>query len=373
MHLDQATAAVKAGVKPERLQEWEAGQGHPSLAQARRLAAAYKRPLAALFLPEPPRDFTVPHDFRRVPDLPTPRLSPRLIEEVRLAEYRRSLALDLSDEADGVSDLVGIGSTQEDAEALAHRIRDKLGLTVAAQLRWRDDYEALNAWKSAIEGHGILVFHFSRIAVQEARGFSLADDRFPVIAVNGSDRPRPRIFSLIHELGHIALRRGGISDLHEQDEGSPDTRIEVFCNRFAGALLVPATSLLGQGVVHGTGRHTDWSDRDLADLADLYKVSREVILRRLLSLGRTTESFYRRWQGEQARARPEADPSGFLPVPRRAIRTVGQPFARIVLGAFHEDAITLGDVSEYLGVRVKHLPAIESLLAGPNALTGGDR
>ncbi len=374
MHLGLDEAAARADVKPDRLLEWEQGISHPSIPQARRLADVYKRPLAALYLPAPPRDFTVPHDFRRLPDMPTPAPSPRLIEEIRLAEYRRSLALDLADEDEGQCDLIGLGSVGDDAEELAGGVRELLAVTPTSQHRWKDDYEAFNGWKTSMESRGVLVFQFSRIDVDEARAFSIAADRFPVVAINGSDGPRARIFSLLHELGHLVLRRGGISDLHENEPMSPDSAVEIFCNRFAGAVLVPRESLLQQELVRRASPRTAWTNADLDLLARLYRVSREVVLRRLLINGRTSDSFYRQWQSEH-RAPPASEDakSGFMSVPRRAVRAVGQPFARIVLGAFYDDTITLGDVSEYLGVRVKHVPAIEALVTGAGMVASGDR
>jgi Zn-dependent peptidase ImmA (M78 family) len=374
MNLDLATAAAKAQVKADRLAEWEVGVGHPSLAQAHRLANVYKRPFAALFLPGPPRDFMVPHDFRRIHDAQVGGPSPKLIESIRVAEYRRSTALELAAADDGVSDLVGIGDLDDDPEAVAGHIREMLGITLATQRGWGTEYDALNAWKAAIEAHQVLVFHFSRVPVEEVRAFSLAEDRFPVVAVNGGDKPRPRIFSLLHELGHITLRLGGISDLHERGPDSLETRVEVFCNRFAGAVLVPGPALEREPSVRAATTSSEWSDEALSELARHYWVSREVILRRLLIVGKTSAAFYRQkrdellaWQGDGD------DEGGFLSPSRGAIRAVGQPFARLVLGAYYGDAITLSDVSELLGVRVKHIRTIEALLEGRNVLTGGDR
>ena len=375
MNFDLDTAATKAQVKRERLEEWEQAVGHPSIPQARRLATVYRRPLAALFLPAPPRDFMIPHDFRRLPDTPAASPSPRLVEAIRLAQYRRSTALELAGAEGGASDLVGIASPDADPEALAGRVRQMLGVRLRTQRRWSTEYDALNDWKAAIEAHGVLVFHFSRVPLEEARAFSLADDRYPVVAVNGGDKPRPRIFSLMHELCHVVLKLGGISDFHERDPEAPDTRVEIFCNRFAGALLVPASALANEFLVRPANGATTWTDDELSELARFYWVSREVVLRRLLLLGKTSDAFYRQKRDELiTRRRHEVDEeqSGFLAPPRGAIRTVGQPFARLVLGAYYGDTITLSDVSELLGVRVKHIRTIEALLEGPNLLTGSD-
>lgn len=150
----------------------------------------------------------------------------------------------------------------------------------------------------------------------------------------------------------------------------------MFCNRFAGALLVPGEALLDESLVRGGPDDRRWRDDELAELATYYSVSREVVLRRLLILGKTSEHYYRQVRDELAardKRGGEGEAEGFLTPPRSAVRSVGQPFARLVLGAYYDDAITLSDVAEFLGVRVKHLPAIEALLAGRNVLTGGDR
>ena len=55
------------------------------------------------------------------------------------------------------------------------------------------------------------------------------------------------------------------------------------------------------------------------------------------------------------------------------VRDVGKPFARLVIDAYHANTLTGGDLSELLGVRLKHIPAIEMRLAGPDMLTGGEQ
>lgn len=96
-------------------------------------------------------------------------------------------------------------------------------------------------------------------------------------------------------------------------------------------------------------------------------MSREVILRRLLILGRTTEAFYERKRKEYlaqyaqlaAQARERArEQEGHAPVFRIALRDNGRWYTRLVLDAFEGERITASDVSDYLGVRLKHLDRI---------------
>jgi transcriptional regulator with XRE-family HTH domain len=69
-------AAKAAHVAVERLQEWERGEGVPTLGQLRDLAAKYHFPLAVFYLPEPPKDFAPLRDFRRLRDVEANRFRP---------------------------------------------------------------------------------------------------------------------------------------------------------------------------------------------------------------------------------------------------------------------------------------------------------
>lgn len=372
--LDVHRAAKKIGVKPATLSSWEAGAVRPTIPQLRRLAAAYKRPMAAFYMPAPPRHFTVVKDHRRLPGDAGVAYSSALLFALRTATYRRDVALDLEPDAER-SPLVGGHTIDERPEALAAQIRDVLGVSLAEQHAWNDEYAALNGWKNALEALGVLVFHFTDVEVKEVRGFSLSEPVLPVIGLNGSDSVNGRIFTLIHELGHLLLGDGGSCDLGDYTQvSSPEVPVEVLCNAFAGALLVPRPALLADAAVNKATSATAWSQPDLERLARQFRISREVVLRRLLAVGRTDEHFYGAWR-EAALALPARDKAstGRPSVAVMTVRDVGKPFARLVLDAYHADAITGSDVSEYLGVRLKHLPAIEARLGGRDLLTGGDR
>ena len=80
------------------------------------------------------------------------------------------------------------------------------------QRRWTGDYGPLNAWIAAFEARGVLVFQTGDIALEEMRGFTLAERRLPVIVLNAKDAPRGRILTLMHELTHLMLGQDGVCD-----------------------------------------------------------------------------------------------------------------------------------------------------------------
>jgi Zn-dependent peptidase ImmA (M78 family) len=104
-----------------------------------------------------------------------------------------------------------------------------------------------------------------------------------------------------------------------------------------------------------------WKEEDLQDLAREFKVSREVVLRRLLILGRTTERFY-----QQKRKKWELPPrrrgGGRRIPPKQCVRQNGVPFTSLVLESARQEKITYRDVSDYLSIGLKHLAAVESLV-----------
>lgn len=373
--MDIAEAARKIGGKnfnQDHIEAWENGEAQPTVKQLRKIAKVYKRPLATFFLSEFPTDFTIPRDFRRLPGDGLFELSSALRTQLKRAEERRELALELYDELGEQAPEFPIQATlDEDPEVLGGRIREALGVTLAEQAGWRDRqrYKALNQWRSRMEEMGVLVFQFSEVETQEALGFSVAAETVPVIAVNRKLRLNGRIFTMLHEFVHLALRQSGLCDIDENLNRRPEEqRIEIFCNKVAAAALVPAENILAEAVVTARpAQAQDWDDDTVNLLAEKYSVSREVIVRKLLTLGRTTEAFYRRKRGEyqrqlEAALRQQRPGSGFESPAVKVVSIDGQGFVKLVLECYHHGNITLSDASSYLGVRIKHLPTIEQRL-----------
>ncbi len=366
-------AAKKVQVKPERLAAWESGDHRPTINQLRKLATAYRRPLSVFYLQEVPTTFQVLRDFRRLPGDGLRRYSPDLVCEIRFAQERRVLALDLIEELDETPTRFELSATlSTQPEALGTTIRRHLKVSYPLQTKWRDQRVGFNAWRAHIERLGVLVFQMARVPSEEVSGFAICDEVFPVIAVNRKDAFSRRTFSLLHELAHLTLRQSGVSDL-EVDAARPpeDQRVEVFCNQVAAATLMPKDRFLSEDILKVVdGRH-DWADEEIEELSRIYSVSREAIVRRLLTFGRTTERFYRQkreqyraeYIAQEARRRAKLQDQEFRRnPPRDAVSNFGKPFVRLVLNNYYQSRITLSDVSSYLGLRIRHVPKIEQTL-----------
>lgn len=370
--IDVATAAKRAGTTPARIEEWEEeGGSYPTIKQLRKLAKAYMRPIGLFFLPELPEDPESIKDFRKIPDEFQEEMSSALRFEIRLAWDRREEALemiaDLDEEPTIIHDRFSLAS---DPDKIAIKIRKMLGISTTQQMQWRTKYDAFNAWRQAVEQEGALVFQTGILRnlivdPKEARGFSIAEQPYPVIVINSKDHPTARCFTLIHEFTHILLADGGICDLHNPFRATSHVdRTEVFCNRVAGSTLVPADALLRTNVVQNHGSHADWSDDELEVLAKKFWVSWEVILRRLLILRKTSRDFYQGWRNERNDLFPGRETGGEVKIstPTRVIIRNGRLFPALVLRALRNRRITSFRAADILGAGADRLRDVETAL-----------
>lgn len=371
-----AQVAKKLQVPSERLEGWERGDIRPTMVQLRKLARIYKRPLGVFYLPEPPPDVRPLHDFRRLPGQVAGVQSPELRFEIRRAYSRRELALDLHQAVGGPPPTFALSATLSDEpEVVGTAIRDALGIQYEDQVKWTGWHDPFNVWRSALEKAGVLIFQATAVAVTEIRGFSIGETPLPAIVVNIKDSPRGRTFTMLHELTHVMLHEGGLCDTLEEGERRPeDQRAEVFCNHVSGAALVPRQHILTEELVRSKPRQAEWFDDEIDRLARHYGVSREVILRRLLIFERITKAFYdrktRQYHEEYEEQAKQHPAEGFAPPHQMAISVVGPFFARLVLSSYYQEHITASEVSDFLEVRLRHLPKIEASILGPSLSAG---
>lgn len=368
--LSKADLARSVKVEPERIEAWEAGEAPLSVAQLRKVAKVCHRPLAVFYLSSPPTDFLAVRDFRRVAEHSGEKdLSPELREALRMSFELREAAIDLVYEAhveDDFSFPVRARDT-DDPDDVASQLREAMDVAPHVQRSWQNNYAALRAWREAAESLGVMVTQMSGVTVEEARGFSVAEGPVPMVCINVNDSAAGRIFTLMHELTHLALRNAGLCEWEGPSRRSDaNQRMETYCNRVAGAVLVPARDLLEDwDVSRGTGTRI-WSEEEIRRLARKFSVSREVIVRRLVFVGRASEAFYgmKRQEYEEERKKHKPRPPGPVRHERRVANALGGTYIGLVLGAYYEHRITLAQTSGLLGVRVGHLPRLEREVMG---------
>lgn len=364
--LSPEVAAEGMGVSLDKLLACEAGEKQLTFPQFLAAANFYKRAPAIFYLNEPPHDFQPIQDFRRLRETPEDAFKSGLEWAIRQARERRELALELrNDVGEPVQEFELQATIKEDVEKLATAIRTYLGVKQTDQQGWRA--KAFDNWRTAIEAKDVLVFMVPRLALTEMRGVAIAETKLPVILINSKDRTNGRTFTLLHEFCHLVVRASGISGLDFVAPEPASAVVEQFCNAVAGAALVPSDWLLGEPLVRAKGQVMTWADDELVALATRFGVSREVILRRLLTLGRTNKAFYdsRRasFQAEYdtlAEKKSSGGPERHLVV----LSQLGRNFTRLVFQGYYDRQLTLRDVANHLNMQVTAVPSIERAAFG---------
>jgi len=279
----RAEVAAAAGVDLVRLERWLGGQELPNLTATRKIAAKLHRQLAVFLLPTRPVSvpsnvsFRHPMGARQARELnPTERRYVR--RALRLQRVQSWLASELGWERSRL-EKVSLARTSEDAAA---DVRAQLSVSLEAQMQWPSAAAAFDAWRAAVEAIGVTVIQFS-LGEESCRGFSFWDDYSPLIAVNTAWRDEARIFTLFHELGHLATRTNSACATAPMasNAGDPEER---WCEAFAAAVLIPSEAVTGQGRVTDVGT--------LASLARRLRVSLRAAALRLITLQLATWALY---------------------------------------------------------------------------------
>jgi Zn-dependent peptidase ImmA (M78 family) len=345
--------AEKIGAKPDQVREWEQ-TGTLSFSRAEKLARVTYTPFGYLYLEAPPEEKLPVPDFRTVAGKELHRPSPDLLDVLNDTLRRQDWFRDYL-VAYGEERLSFVGSTkvEDSPEVVAGRIRHTIGLDTAVRREARTWEEALHVQVEGIEAAGVLVMRSGivgnnthrQLSVDEFRGFALSDPYAPLIFINSRDSKGAQMFTLIHELAHIWLGVSGVSNLHATY--APNHRVERFCNAVAAEVLVPGKELKAEWPAART------RPRPLTALAQRFKVSSLVLLRRLRDLRFISDAqFDRQYSEEEKRFEERAAQSGgggdFYLTQRT--RT-GRRFARALIESVLEGRTTYRDALQLLGIR----------------------
>lgn len=351
-------AAERCHHSVEELAAWELGESEPPLAALRDLAHFYGIPLSVFLLPAQPDVPSRPVDLRVVAGVVTPEASVDLAKALNRTAALQEMAGELLDSGVGVA-FRPISTGQEDPEALAEAQRTQIGIALDEQRKWRDERTALRAWRQALESQGVFVLQLP-LDRSEVRAFSLSQ-RPPFIVLNQSDFVRSRIFSLFHEYGHVLLGSGAIcipgSGRRAMEHSSS---IEVFCNRFAGAFLVPAGALRNDRLAAFiASQSTPPEDDVLEHLARRFHVSWAVVWFRMRHLGMISQDLFRqKWADWDWYPMPKGGGGG-MTTAERVLATYGSGLTKLVLSASERNLVTAADAGQYLTFPTPRLGDVE--------------
>ncbi len=300
--------------KFQKYPQWLSGEAEPTMKQLEKFAAQTYTPLGYFFLTEPPKDLLPIPDFRTVTDRGVSRPSPHLLDTIYAVQLRQEwMRRFLIEQGEPPLAFIGSRTLHDTPEGVAEDIRHTLELETHWSQHLHTWEEALRTLIQKIEGVGVLVMingvvennTHRPLDVEEFRGFVLSDSYAPVIFINGSDAKAAQMFTLVHELAHLWLGQGGVSDFKELLPS--ENAVEIFCNKVAAEFLVPAHEMTL------AWRQVKNEEKPFERLARIFKVSPVVAARRALDLELISRAnyfaFYKEYKVE-ASGRRSRNPGG---------------------------------------------------------------
>lgn len=338
--------------------QWLDGTWNPTIKQIRDFADTVHVNVSALFSDTLP-DFGLQiADFRTVDDVSRPDPSPELYDTIGLMMRRQTWMREyFSHENYPAVPYVGSFSSRpmdvDTAEQLALHLHGLLGLEDDWAFDCKTVSEAFKLAKDSIERLGISVVvngvvndnTHRPLNVEEFRGFVLSDKMAPLIFINGKDAKSAQLFTLIHELAHLAYSQTGVSNPSNEIDGK-DSDVEQFCNRVAADFLVP-TPLLARS----------WEELDAGAyekteaIAKRMKVNFVVVARKAFDIGLITkETFFALYRRYKARvsdlAKTGSGGDYFLTKQYR----LGSVFSEAIWTAVHTGFISYRDAYDLTGM-----------------------
>lgn len=358
--------AKKIGKSIEDVKNWENGLEFPTYAQLEKLAYnIYKRPLAVFFLPNPPKESTPKQDFRSIPENELDELTPDIRLAIRKAKYNQLILRNINDNINPVSNPIFKNfkiTSSYNITKTCDTICNLLNINLELRISFKNPEHAFSVYREIIEKNGIFIFQYP---IKGIRGFSLMDNEFPLIVLNSSDSANSKNFTIFHELSHILLNTNGIlTDFYKNYLTEQQNKIEIFCNKFASEMVLPNANLLTDKMIINNKNNSKWSDDILLLLSKKFVVSTEVILRKLLENGLTTNDFYelkrKQWNDLYKKHKEEikkqkGGPSFHV----TNLSHLGKNFVIQVLDNFYKGSINSSDVSNFLGIKISRIKEYE--------------
>jgi hypothetical protein len=353
LNITQEEVADRMGRNIEDIINWEEGKDYPTYAQLEKLAyTIYKRPLAVFFFPNIPNIPKNNGKFRTLDNEIFNEIPTRIIE---LMNQARVMQLNLQ-ELDSNS-RIRITELELDIheQNFYEKLRDVLGVDLELQKKAKNMSDAFEMWRSAFYECGVYVFK-EAFKDNSFSGFCLYDIKYPVIYINNSMSYSRQIFTLFHELCHILIKTSGIDKANDDYISRlelDNIKLEMICNMFAGKFLVPTNDLLK------LIDNVEINEKNIEKLSKKYSVSRDVILRKLLDMGKISKEAYEKkhsdYQEEMYR-KPINSGGGNYYNTKKAY--LGENYINDVCSNYYSGKIDLYETANYLNVRVEAIPQL---------------
>lgn len=349
--------AKKLKTSVERITAIEQGAVSFTMTQIKKLADIYRRPLAAFFeetAPEPPYKLT---DFRVNRNK---KLTPQVFLAERRAFYLSSKLAELSGEKSAIPAIRESLKPDELAEEFRKYLKaelfknekpgkilnyykklleENLSIAVIEYPLKADDVRA----RTHAAGHGR-----KKEKDDDVRAFCIPSD-ISIIVLNESDDARIKLFSLFHEVCHLLKRNSGICSM-ELEIKENNQNMEFDCNQFSAEFLVPQDDFKLEAKKFDTNQ---WDG--ISSLSDIYGVSKQVIMLRLLNLNLINQQHYAGLKSNWAQETLEKRGFGKRNWEHVYQNRVGSLAIKQVNNAYRKGDISYSEVIDILNLKTKYI------------------
>jgi Zn-dependent peptidase ImmA (M78 family) len=328
------------------VEEWIKKEKKPTWKQLEKLSIIVKRPVASFLLSKAPEEKPLPKDFRMLPGKEG-KFDKKTMFAIRKARSLQKLTKELSGYLNEENrSKVHRAELKDNPETLAARYREEFGITNESQAKFKTHYEFYNYLREKLEEINVFPFQIS-MPLDDARGFALSDDFPYVIVVNSKDMIEARIFTIMHEFGHILLNETGV----DIPEFTSSDKVEKWCNEFSSNFLFPKD--LAKSVFESK-KETLTDTKTLNWISNKYNISKAMVLYNMVKMGFLNWGDFNLIMGRY-KAPVEEGQSSAVPIERKRLSEMGNKFVSLVAGNLDKKNITYSDALGYLSIKSKKL------------------
>jgi Zn-dependent peptidase ImmA (M78 family) len=366
-----AVFAEKVKTDVGTVQAWEQNGANLSTAKMELIASTISCHWSVLLREDPlpavdePRSKRVANGHRHSPATSTLvayREANRLLDDIFLSDLPK-----VSKELQIIIDLPKTITP----EKYAIKFRELIGYDMDKRGKLRDQRAVYSYLVEKLEKSGVFVSE-QDLDTDDIRGFLISKDSTFLIVISSNDKfPASRLFTLLHEVGHIL--RGSSSSACDLKDVNGDLKHgdteERFCDSFAADVLMPEEEFRADKTVENLRNNLD--DDLLGRVATHYRTSYLAVVRRLYTLNlisytnytQKTKAFFDDLLPKilAKMKRPKSDD---FRLPRsvyvnREIKRAGKSFTEFVIGKYSNGAIGSGEAKRLLGVDTLYLVEIQ--------------
>jgi Zn-dependent peptidase ImmA (M78 family) len=337
------------GFNEKEYSEWERTGKNIPFKKLQILSKYFRRQLSCFFLTEVPKRIKKPTDHRNL-NIFNPNLSNETALVIRRANRYTKLLMELNDADYYKNKYKWLEEFKKsfshhktiDKEDIVEWVRTKINFSIETQRGAGSPGEVYSLLRNMIEEKlGISVFQF-KMPKQEVQGFCYADDAPYCIIINSDHYAETgKIFTLMHELGHILKHQSSICYPEKVDN---DEKLEFECNSFAGNLLIPKNVVMFENSAAGIYRQ-----------AKKLRISSEAYLRRMKTLGLVSDEMFFKLLDE-IRSKVIKPRKGFaiLSQIQKSVNSRGRHLFDTVVDASRNNKISYSSASDVLGIKINH-------------------